>query len=322
MMGIYIGIGFILAIVAQLIYRKILKEKHNTRLENERMILGLVEESKDVIYHFLVKPELKFLYISPSLEIYLGKGAIREAFENSYAPFDRIHPDDLNTVNKKINDELDYDKPLIQRWKDNDGNYRWFEEFATPIYENGELVAVQGIMRNIDEKVEIQQNLEYRINHDGLTGIYNREFFETNFIKLNEEESTSAAIILCDLDELKYYNDHFGHKKGDSLLIAAANLLNQFSSNTIKVTRIGGDEFVLLVRDKTEREIDQLVKDIVKELERYNDIPDNINIKMSIGAAYCANSTGQMTKLFTCADKRMYEDKLRKKSIGEFLPVH
>lgn len=321
MMGIYFVIGFMLAIVGQFVYRKFIKEKDHTSFKNEQMLLGLMEESKDVIYHFIVKPELKFVYISPSLEKFLGEGAIREALENSYAPFERIHPEDLNTLNKKINNELDYNKPLIQRWKDNDGNYRWFEEFATPIYENGELVALQGIMRNIDEKIELQQDLEYRINHDGLTGIYNRDYFEANFIKLNEEENTSAAIIVCDLDELKYYNDHFGHRKGDSLLIAAANLLNQFTSNTITVARIGGDEFVLLVKEKNEKEIEELVNNIVKELELHNDKPENINIKMSIGFAYCANSTDQMIELFSCADKRMYEDKLRKKSIGEFLPV-
>lgn len=58
--------------------------------------------------------------------------------------FTDIHPDDYNILMKKINGELDYKKGIVQRWKDKDGIYRCFEEFTTPIYENGKIVALQG----------------------------------------------------------------------------------------------------------------------------------------------------------------------------------
>lgn len=81
------------------------------------------------------------------------------------------------------------------------------------MFEKGELIAIHGIIRNIDEKVKLQQDLEYRITHDALTNIYNREFFEQSMEKYNNHVNTSVAIILCDLDELKYLNDNHGHKK-------------------------------------------------------------------------------------------------------------
>ncbi|MDQ7860673.1 hypothetical protein RCO48_05000 [Peribacillus frigoritolerans] len=53
----------------------------------------------------------------------------------------------------------------------------WFKEYATPIYEKDELVAVQGIIRNIDERVRYIQDIEYQMSHDPLTNIHNRQFF-------------------------------------------------------------------------------------------------------------------------------------------------
>lgn len=312
---IYFSCGFIFAIITWRIYVKTAKGQWNKRLVNKQTIFHLVEGSKDVIYHFAVKPELKFTYISPSLEKFLGDGAIEEAFEDSSAPFERIHPDDYETLCKKVRDELDYSQILIQRWKDNEGNYRWFEEYATPIYKKGQLVAVQGIMRNIDEKVKLQQDLEYRINHDSLTGIYNRDYFETVFTKYNEQLNRSVAIILCDLDELKMTNDHYGHKEGDALIKATARLLNQFSSDTVTVAKIGGDEFVLLVAEHTEKETEQLVESILKKIELNNESDSKISIKISVGYAFAANSMGRMTDVFSQADKNMYQNKTERKRL-------
>jgi diguanylate cyclase (GGDEF)-like protein/PAS domain S-box-containing protein len=312
---IYFSFGLILGIVIFKTYVKFSGEKCNARFGNEQTIFQLVEDSRDVIYHYDVKPGIKFRYISPSLDKVLGQGTIKEAFESPYAPFERIHPDDYDNLCAKINGKLDYSQILIQRWKDNEGNYRWFEEYITPIYENGEIIAVQGIMRSIDEKIKLQKDLEYRINHDSLTGIYNREYFEYIFTKFNEQINSSVAIILCDLDELKSTNDNFGHEKGDALIKATAGLLNQFSSNFITVARIGGDEFVLLVSEKIEKEIEQLVKSILRKIDIHNKGGSRETIQLSIGYALASNSMGQMTEIFSQADKNMYRNKIERKQL-------
>ncbi|MED4206849.1 sensor domain-containing diguanylate cyclase [Neobacillus mesonae] len=315
MWAIYFFIGFFAAIGISQIYFQYVRIKSKKMLENQQTIFQLVEGSKDVIYHFDVKPGIKFRYISPSLDKFLGPGTIKEAFERPDAPFERIHPVDYDNLCKKISGKLDYNQILIQRWKDNEGIYRCFEEFVTPIYDKGQIVAVQGIMRNIDEKIKLQQDLEYRIYHDALTGIYNREYFENIFTKYDEEINSPIAIILCDLDELKSTNDNFGHKKGDALIKAAAELLNQFSSETITVARIGGDEFVLLIENKDEIDIEQMVNDILKEIDRYNDRRSEQLIKMSIGYSLSSYSLGHISEVFSEADKNMYKDKVRRKQL-------
>lgn len=310
----YFLLSLIVAVVILQIYLIYVKGKKKTGFENEKEILQLLEGSKDVIYHFEIKPKQKFRYISPSIEKFLGEGVIKEAAERIHAAFERVHPDDYESLCKKLNDELDYSKILIQRWKDNNGNYRWFEEHATPIYEHGKLIAVQGIMRNIDEKMKLQWDLEYRINHDALTGIYNREFFECIMEKYNNDVNTSVAIILCDLDELKHINDNYGHKKGDVFIKESAKILNHYflKENGI-VARIGGDEYAIILTDTSERQVDSHCKKFLNEISQYNINSDELAIEMSIGYAFTEHSIGNMENLFVKADKSMYRDKNMKK---------
>lgn len=312
-------IGFSTAILIGITIFAILQGRWNKEkiiiMENHNRFVHIVENSKDFIYYCNVYPEIKYEYLSPSAEYYFGKGSIERAFLNPDIPFIDIHPDDKDTLLKKVSGEMDYKKSIIQRWKDKDGKYRWFEEYATPIYENGRVVALQGVLRNIDEKIELHERLQYRLNHDILTDIYNREYFEMIFTKFNEKVNASVAIILCDLDDLKYTNDNFGHKMGDALIKNTAKLLNQFSSDTITFARIGGDEFVFIVKDKAKEKVKQLLNSISKEIKKNNRDCNDKKIKISIGYAYSANSIGRMTELFSRADKKMYQNKNKKKQM-------
>jgi diguanylate cyclase (GGDEF)-like protein/PAS domain S-box-containing protein len=311
---IYFCLGLVVGIIALPMYMKYEKAKWKVTVENEKRIFQLVESSKDIIYYYEIKPELKHRYISPSIEHFLGEGILEEAYKNPNLPFELVHPDDYEILSKKINGDLDYSQPVIQRWRDDKGNYRWFEEYTTPIFEKGELIAIHGIIRNIDEKVKLQQDLEYRITHDALTNIYNREFFEQSMEKYNNHINTSVAIILCDLDGLKYVNDNNGHKKGDVLIKESAKILNQYSSENIIVSRIGGDEFAILVTDTDSEYVESMVDHISKDIIRYNENSADIKIKMSIGYAFSNHSIGKMDVLFTGADKNMYFEKRLKKN--------
>jgi diguanylate cyclase (GGDEF)-like protein/PAS domain S-box-containing protein len=310
-MVVFLLMGIVILQIA-IIYRKV---KWNSKYKDIQSIFQLVESSKDVIYYYDAL-SMQYKYISPSIEKFLGKGLIEEVIQNPFVPFERAHPDDYDALCKKAKGEIDFSQILIQRWMDKSGNYRWFEEYATPIYENGKFVGVQGIMRNIDEKIKLQQELEYQISHDALTDIYSREYFEMKLEELDKKVNVPVAIIVCDLDGLKLMNDNFGHKAGDALIIRVAELLNQFSSETITVARIGGDEFVLIVTDKSKEQIRQLVAQIQNDVKKYNSIKSSeFTIGISIGFSYSSLSVGQMEYLFSQADKDMYIDKMSKKKL-------
>ena len=181
---------------------------------NRMDLMDLADSSKDVIYHFQFKPEPKYLYISPSIEELLGPGLLEACYQNPLVGYDYIHPEDMALLLKKLEGKIDYSKPILQRWRDHTGKYKWTEEYATPIYEDGELVALMGFIRDVSERVELQQELRYLSSHDILTGIYNRNYFEEIMNRYNNEIDCPIAFIVCDLDELKVINDTFGHATG------------------------------------------------------------------------------------------------------------
>jgi diguanylate cyclase (GGDEF)-like protein/PAS domain S-box-containing protein len=296
------------------LYKRWQKHKEDLTISHNRFV-HVVENTTDFIYFAQVYPEIKYKYLSPSAENFFGEGSIASAYKSADVAFRDVHPDDYDILIKKVNGEVDYKKGIVQRWKDKDGKYRWFEEYASPIYENGKLVALQGVLRNIDERIELQEKLEYRINHDNLTDLYNREYFQLKFDMYNDQINAPVALILCDLDELKYINDNCGHKEGDSLISLTARILNQFSSDKVTVARIGGDEFVLILADTTEQESELLLNGIIRKIERHNEIVANLKVKMSIGFAITNNSMGNLEELFSQADKNMYENKVQRKGL-------
>jgi diguanylate cyclase (GGDEF)-like protein/PAS domain S-box-containing protein len=317
MMSTQFFIGLMAGICISLLFTLYLYRRWNNQkkefIENQERLVKVVENTKDILYYYQVKPERQFKYLSPSLKVFFGEDAVQRNYNDPDRVYKSIHPDYYDILHKKIIGEIDYNQPIVQRWRDPDGNYRWFEEYTTPIYENGELVAIQGVLRNIDEKIKLQQDLEYRIHHDSLTHIYNREFFQKQMDKFDNQVDTSVGIILCDLDELKYMNDNFGHKEGDTLIKEAAKVLNKFSSEKTIVARIGGDEFAILVTDTNKEEVEKLLVDISREIYKYNEQSTNIKIKMSAGIAFSNTSIGNMNELFAQADKNMYREKKAKK---------
>lgn len=282
-------------------------------MEQEDVMFHLVESSKDIVYRYEVKPQMRHSYISPSADFILGEGVVKEIYRNPNAPLEMVHPDDYEIMYNKLHGKVDYSKPLIQRMRYLDGKYKWFEEYATPIFEHGELVAIHGIIRNIDEKVRLRQNLEHQLIHDALSEVHNRFYFEQKMEEFDTKTDEAIAIILCDLDELKQVNDKYGHKQGDDLIKEAGKLLNTFSSPYITVSRIGGDEFVLLIKGMNKGEIEALYKSMSIELSGNGHNEKDVTVKMSIGYAFVPSSLGKMTALFTEADDNMYQNKMQKK---------
>lgn len=301
--------------IVSIIFYKIYKvwDRLHQKVNDLSTILQLVENSRDITYYCEIKPKFQYRYLSSSIEKILSPSLVEESMKNPYTAFERVHPDDFQILMKKISGELDYSKPILVRWKNDEGKYIWFEEYATPIYENGELVALQGIIRNIDKNVALQNELEYKVSHDKLTGVYNREFFELQIEKYDRNKDVSIAIVICDLDELKFINDNYGHKSGDHLIKETAELLKGFSSDEVIITRIGGDEFAILLVNTEPSQIEMFLKKMQNKIEFYNNNNTTLfKIKMSKGYAFNYSSLGKMEELFIEADNNMYNEKNKK----------
>jgi diguanylate cyclase (GGDEF)-like protein/PAS domain S-box-containing protein len=306
-------LGLLTGIFILLLYIQSTKAKSIRNIESENHVIELFEGSMDLIYHYQLKPEQKFTYVSSSIETMLGPGLVDKSYQNPLIPFDFIHPDDHDTLVGKLNGTIDYSKPILQRWRDHTGNYKWCEEYATPIYENGERVALVGIIRDVSEKVKLQQELQYLSTHDDFTGIYNRNYFERTMVRYNKEIDCPITIILCDLDELKAVNDTYGHAEGDFLIKESAKLIKGFFSENAIVARIGGDEIAIVLPDTDPSQVENLCSEFSENLTNFNRSSNDLQIELSMGYAFGEHSLGNMARLFAEADKNMYRNKNERK---------
>ncbi len=167
------------------------------------------------------------------------------------------------------------------------------------------------IITDISEKRYNEQKMEEFAFYDALTGLHNRHYIMQLLDKWIEE-STAFCLTFIDLDNLKYANDEFGHEEGDRYIRQAAGLLSQIQGNT-EVARIGGDEFLLLVRGTSE----ELLK---HELEEARNTFSKMEKKkgyiksFSYGVVYVSSfGSRHRSAILREADRRMYEYKMLNK---------
>lgn len=168
------------------------------------------------------------------------------------------------------------------------------------------------ILSNVTERKMAEENLRYLSNHDIMTGLYNRTYFEKTMQQFEAEQPASAGIIICDVDGLKFVNDTLGHSVGDELLKNTAQILLQAFSTQI-IARIGGDEFAVIMRGRL-KDFEAVVHAIQQRIAEYNKSGPCISLSLSIGYAMSEVFPLDMFGLFKKADNIMYREKLLKKN--------
>jgi len=278
----------------------------------EQKLKTLLENTRDIIYHLEIVPEPKFVYISPSYEEVLGH-EVQKNYEDYMYVFNTAHPDDVALLTKKLNNELDYSKPIESRWIHKNGSCIWMEDYVTPTYDsNANIIAFDGVCRDISERKALEKKLYYLTFHDSLTDLRNRTFYDKQIEELNIQHNLPVGIIICDLDNLKIINDTMGHDNGDSILVSVSNLLLGIKNKDISIYRIGGDEFVILAKNSSELEIEELYQNINLLIKNYNSNDIKFPIQLSMGYAFEQESIGKMCAIFQKADKIMYTNKMNK----------
>lgn len=273
----------------------------------------ILHNSKDILYKYLVAPERKFVYISKAVENILGH-SLQYHYENPMYVFETAHPDDVIALEKKVTGQMNYLKPVITRWRHKDGHYIWMEDYPNPIYDDKEnYIGVEGVCRDISERVKLENKLKILTYHDSLTGVKNRMFFDEEIKKMDNQVDLPVGIIICDIDNLKITNDNYGHSSGDILIKNAANLLSKLVTDDMFIARIGGDEFAILVKNTSKYAMEKLCDDIKGVVNKYN-LVNECEVKISIGYAFSGKSIGQMELLINIADKRMYGEKAKHKN--------
>ena len=160
---------------------------------------------------------------------------------------------------------------------------------------------------------ESKERFEYKSFHDGLTGLYNRNYFSEQMAHLGKDLTRSApvSIILIDIDGLKIINDTFGHNVGDDLLISAAKIISSCFREVDVIARIGGDEFCVVLPGVDQKAALAKKARISKQVGAYNRADPPVPINMSVGVATSRDVEGEtIYDIYQRADENMYQYKL------------
>lgn len=226
-----------------------------------------------------------------------------------------VHADDLkrciqvylDSFAKRVTFEMEY------RLRRHDGEYRWINDRGTPVYDQGkQFVGYIGSCMDVTEKIEGQLFKE-QAQKDGLCQIYNRYYLE----KLLEQElvaahrqNSSIALLMLDIDDFKYVNDHYGHLVGDIVLQQIASILKTSVRDIDICARYGGEEFVVaLVRtgSKAAWEVAERIRKKIAKKIFYIDVVDKTPVSVTVS---CGVSTfrgnDSLETLIGRADKGLY----------------
>lgn len=158
------------------------------------------------------------------------------------------------------------------------------------------------------------QKLQQLSIEDSLTKIYNRRFFEdtiTKEIEISKRYETSLSLILLDIDFFKRINDNFGHQIGDEVLVDFTDLIKNNIRKTDIFSRIGGEEFaLLLLHTNLEQAVELAIK--LKNIVENNILNvDNqkVSYTISLGISTLENKEQTYKELFKIADTNLYKAK-------------
>ena len=177
--------------------------------------------------------------------------------------------------------------------------------------EQRQKIGSAGIIRDLSQWKQTEEKLTFLSFHDYMTGLYNRAFFEEEMKRLAVGRHLPIGIIVCDINNLKFVNDTFGHQKGDEMIKSTAGILKRSFRSSDVIGRIGGDEFAILLPESSKKVVLSRINRIAEEIKQHNVDHPKQNLSIAIGYAVSDELPLDMQALFKKADDNMYEEKYK-----------
>lgn len=288
-----------------------LKLEVSRRQESENRLHTLLETIPDLVW--LKDPDGVYLFCNHKFERFLGA-----------AECDIVGKTDRDFLPKELADFFQYrdraamesNCPLINEERvtyADDGHEELLETIKTTLRDqNGKILGVLGISRDITSRKEAEEKARYLALHDPLTGLYNRRVLEgrlTEELNRAERYQRPLSIFMLDLDHFKRVNDTHGHQFGDVALCHLAQLLENSIRKTDYVARYGGEEFIVVLPETPLSEAIDLAERLCEQIKN-EDIPigrhQKIRLTASIGVSCYPMHHHTWKGLIENADSAMY----------------
>lgn len=233
----------------------------------------------------------------------------------------RVHPDDLLLLRSKVKTlrHKEGKEHVDLRIADSQGRYTWSRIRAVSKSENqNKPTHIIAVVYNIDDLKHDALALKQQAEQDALTKLLNKASAQQAVVDYLEHRKPGAldAMLILDLDNFKSVNDSYGHLYGDAVLTHVGNTLRSLFRSRDIIGRIGGDEFLILLKDLTNISVvhercELLVTTFQKQLS--NLMPE-LSVSTSVGAALAPEHGTTWADLFRHADEALYGAKNKGKS--------
>jgi two-component system cell cycle response regulator len=229
-------------------------------------------------------------------------------------------PDVYQDLWRTIKAGNEWESELANRRKNGQIYWEWVK--ICPLRDSrGVVTKYLKVSQDITERKNYEENLHYISTHDPLTGLFNRSYFDSVLKRLAGSHDYPVSIVIADIDELKHVNDTCGHEEGDRVIRRAAESLMAVFRASDVVSRIGGDEFAILLPltdEETARAIVRRISNVCNDT-RQKIAEYEYGLSLGIATALEASALESMFKL---ADERMYLDKFEKKKPQQLQASH
>ncbi len=318
--------------------KRYLKHISHTLEESEKRYRFIVSNSPDIIY--MIDHKGFFTFVNDRAYDLLGykpEDLIGEHFSAL------IYDDDLELANhifneRRTGDRASHNVEFRLKCQDKDTPHKSFESSsivielsAMGVYQKENdgfpFMGTYGVARDISERKKAQELIHFQAYHDLLTKLPNRELF-LDRLKLSmshaDRNESKLAVMFLDIDGFKFINDSLGHAVGDSLLQQVSNRLKKILRDSDTVSRIGGDEFSILIPELQNRaEASLVAQKLIDGFYQSISLESHeITISFSIGISIYPDDASNTDQLIKNADMAMYHIKGRGKNGFEYFSDH
>lgn len=277
--------------------------QHERDLDNMRYKI-VAEQSESIIFDY--NPKDKSIYLNSHFERKFGytiKGNLFDYIDKYHI----IYKNDRDKFLSLAVEDKEYNETEI-RLKKADGQYIWCKLRITTIMgENNKPSRLIGKIIDVDESKREKIKLIEKTRRDFMTGVYNRQTTESLINEVIQKNSKSlAAFLLIDIDNFKNINDRLGHMQGDNVLTEISEEIKLIFRSSDIIGRIGGDEFVVFIKDiYEENHAVKKAKEILETI-RYMQKDKPYKVTVSIGIAFFDKDGSSFKQLYINADKALY----------------
>lgn len=286
-------------------------EAQRSVAESERELRRILDNLQDTYYR--ADNEGRVVRISPSIQQLLGRTA-EECIGQQLATW-YFEPGGrevfLQALEAGGGHVTGFETPMRHK----DGHPVWVMTNAQYVQdEAGNILGVEGVVRDISEQRIAQARIDFLAHHDPLTELPNRLLFKDRFERAMihaQRAGSRTALLFVDLDRFKEVNDAYGHPIGDRMLCETARRIESCVRDTDTVCRHGGDEFLVALTDVRSNEaIARVARKILEAVAKPFRLDDHeMTISSSIGIAICADDGEDFNVLLRKADDAMYRAK-------------